>query len=689
MTTNNPLIENKGIADFPNIKAEHVEPAIDFLVDKFESGLLEIENNSEAATWDNVIVPLEEINEMYHRIWGPISHLKGVRSEDSLRNAYEKALPKVIALGLKSGQSQKLYKKLKDLKEGSDWAKFSDAQKRTIEGNLINQELSGIGLNKEKQDRFNEIQRELSKLSTDFSNNVLDATKAWEKVLTAKEEVKGLPETTLAMFSQSYKEAKKEDSTPENGPWLLTLDGPSYIAFVENAENRDIRKELYIAYFSRATEGKLDNTANIDEIIKLRQEKSELLGYKNYAEVSLAQKMANDVSEIYDLHESMREAALDHAKKEHAEIEKLAKESGFEGDLETWDLAYWSKRYEEKKYAYTESELKPYFAMSNVLDGLFSLVNKIFGITVEAANGEAPIWDKDVLFFNIKDGSGSKVASFYLDPYARPSNKRGGAWMDDCVGRKVDSSGNVQIPVAYLVCNGTPPVGETPSLMTFREVETLFHEFGHGLQHMLTKIGVASVSGINGVEWDAVELPSQFMENWCYHKATLLGLAKHYQTGETMPEELFNKIVAAKNFRSGHQILRQTGFGLVDIKLHTEYDPSKESFKDVHDRVMKEVSYMKPYKDAANFLCAFGHIFAGGYAAGYYSYMWANVLAADSFAAFEEAGLDNEASVKEVGYKFKDTVLALGGSKHPSEVFADFRGRAPKADAYMRHNGLA
>lgn len=684
----NPLIENKGIPNYPAIKAAHIEPAVSYLKGKFETSLSKIEDNTEQASWENVIVALESIDEMIHRIWGPVSHLSMVRTSEDLRAAYEKSQPEIVSLSLKMGQSQKIYEKITSLRNGSDWDSYSDAQKRTIESNILNQKLSGIALAGEKQARFNEIQKELSSLSTKFSNNVLDAVKSWEMVLTKKEEVDGLTDAALAQFSQSYSDSKKEPTTHSEGPWLVTLAAPSYIAFMENSKNRALREKVYKAFVQKASEGDLDNTDNILSILKLRQEKSELLGYKNHAEVSLAQKMAGNVDEIYELFESMREASLDHAKKEYAEISELAKASGVSEELRTWDMSYWGKRLEEQKYAYTEAELRPYFPLANVLDGLFGLVKKIFGVTVESADGDVAVWDKDVRFFHINDNNGERIASFFLDPYSRPENKRGGAWMDVCVGRKVSTEGGVQIPVAYLICNGTPPVGDTPSLMTFREVETLFHEFGHGLQHMLTNVNVSSVAGINGVEWDAVELPSQFMENWCYHKNTLLGLAKHYETGETLPEALFEKIVAAKNFRSGHQILRQASFAYIDLNLHTEYDVSKGTVFEAFDEVSEKLSYMKSEPEGAKFLCSFSHIFAGGYSAGYYSYMWAHVLSADAFEAFEEVGLDEDDAVEKVGQKFRATVLGLGGSKHPSEVFAEFRGRGPKTDAFMRHNGL-
>jgi len=375
-------------------------------------------------------------------------------------------------------------------------------------------------------------------------------------------------------------------------------------------------------------------------------------------------------------------------KQELNEITKLANENGYDGELKHWDVAFWSERLREERYAFTDEELRPYFSLERVLDGLYSLCNRLFGITVKPADSKAPVWHRDVRYFEVFNEANEEIAAFYLDPYSRPENKRGGAWMDDCRARDV-TAGEKRLPVAHLICNGTPPVGETPSLMTFREVETLFHEFGHGLQHMMTTVDVRDASGISGVEWDAVELPSQFMENWCYHRPTLLGMAIHYETGEVLPDELFEKICKARTYRAASTILRQIQFGMTDMALHSEFDPGGDrSVFDVHSEIAEKTSAMPPFPEN-KFLCAFSHIFAGGYAAGYYSYKWAEVLSADAFAAFEDAGLDDESAVAETGRRFRDTVLSEGGGRHPMEIYRDFRGREPSTEALLRHNGLA
>ena len=688
MGNSNPLINYSGIPHYDLIKGDIIEAAVEELVVQVETSLREIETDKTPPSWHNVVVAMDDLEEKIHKVWGPIVHLKSVRSESTLRAAIEKVQPKLVSLGLKVDQSKGIFEKLKHLKNSDLWDQFLPAQKRSIEKKYRAQKLSGIDLESSKQKRFNEIEQKLSDLSTKFSNNLLDATKAWSKIILKKDELKGLSESAFAQLSQNYSHKMNNESSPQKGPWLLTLDLPSYIVVMENCENRNLREELYNAYLDRASFGEFDNTQHIISILRLRQERAKLLGYDNHAMVSLANKMAENVGVIYELQDSMRESALSHAKNEFQELKDLASSEGFQDEIKHWDLAYWSKRLEEKKYAFTESELKPYFALPNVLNGMFALVNKLFRITIESADGDAPIWHKDVRYYKIRDENNQQIASFFLDPFSRPENKRGGAWMDVCVNRKRLGNGQIQKPVAYLVCNGTPPVGTTPSLMTFREVETLFHEFGHGLQHMLTNVDVFSVAGIHGVEWDAVEIPSQFMENWCYHKQTLLGLAKHYETGEAIPVHQFEKLRAAKNHRSGHQILRQLGFGYIDLKLHTDFDPFQDNIFDAYDDVMEEISYMPKCEKAGKFLCGFGHIFAGGYSAGYYSYLWSNVLSSDAFEAFEDVGLENEAELQKVGRKFRDTILGKGGSVHPSEVFQEFRGRKPRSNAFMRHNGL-
>ena len=520
----------------------------------------------------------------------------------------------------------------------------------------------------------------------------MDATKAFKLKLTDKKDVEGLPASALGLMAQTAKTEGDEAATPESGPWVVTLDYPSYIPFMQHATNSELREKLYKAFLSRASEGKLDNNPNIDRILELKKEKANILGFNTFAELSLARKMAPSVAAVDQLSEELRVASYDAAVKEFAELKAFAAKSDPKyADLKHWDTSYWAEKQKEAKFKFNAEELRPYFPLPRVLEGLFGLVKRIFGVTIVAADGETPVWQEDVRFFRVDNEQGEAIANFYLDPYSRPAEKRGGAWMNDCVGRAtmtVEGKTSTRLPVAYLICNQTPPVDDKPSLMTFGEVTTLFHEFGHGLQHMLTTIDYVGASGINNVEWDAVELPSQFMENWCYDRPILFGMAKHYQTGETLPEEYYQKLLDSKNYMSGSGMLRQLHFGMVDIALHHNYQPGGElTPRDIRNKIAETSTVLKPLPED-NFLCAFGHIFAGGYAAGYYSYKWAEVLSADAFAAFEEVGLDNEEAVAEVGKKYRDTVLSLGGSLHPMEVFKQFRGREPQTEPLLKHSGL-
>jgi oligopeptidase A len=520
---------------------------------------------------------------------------------------------------------------------------------------------------------------------------VLDATKAYALVITDPDDAEGFPPSLRRLTAQSYNDAKSPadpEATPEGGPWRITLDQPISGPFLKYCRNRDLREDVYRAFITRASAGALDNAPLCQRILELRREQARLLGYETFAEVSLAEKMAPSAESVREMLETLRRAAWDAANRDMEEIHELAIATGETQELRHWDVAYWAERLRERKFQFTDEDLRPYFPHERVLEGLFGLIHRLFGVRIVPADDEAPKWHKDVRFFKILGESGEQVAAFYYDPYSRPENKRGGAWMDDCLSRR-RTNGQLQVPVAHLVCNGTPPAGGKPALMTFREVETLFHEFGHGLQHMLTRVDYPDAAGISGIEWDAVELPSQFMENWCYHKPTVIGMTGHYETGEPLPDELYEKICAARTFRAGSDMLRQLTFGLTDMDLHTAFDPAgTESIFDVQRRVMERTSVL-PMLPEDRFLCSFQHIFAGGYAAGYYSYKWAEVLSADAFGAFEEAGLDNDAAVREVGRRFRDTVLALGGSRHPMDVFRDFRGRDLDPQALLRQYGLA
>lgn len=691
-TSDNPLLKCSGLPPFSEVKPEHVEPALNQLLDELNEELTQLEADVK-PTWNDLVEPLERLTERLTWSWGIVSHLMGVKNSPELRQAYETSQPKIVQFSNRLSQSKPIYNAFKALREGDIWNTLDSAQQRIVESSIRDAELAGIGLEGEAQSRFNAIQMEMAELSTKFSNHVLDATKAFKLKLVNSEEVEGLPPSWLSLAAQAARDAGEENATPENGPWLVTLDFPSYAPFMQHSKRRDLREQLYKAFISRASLGELDNRPIIKRILELRQELAELLGYKNYAEVSLASKMAPNVEAVDKLLEELRLTSYDAAKKELEELKEFAasKNAPEAKDLKNWDITFWAERQREEKFSFTQEELRPYFPLPQVLDGLFGLVKRLFNVSVTPADGQAPVWHENVRYFQIADETGNPIAYFYLDPYSRPAEKRGGAWMDTCLNRrqiKENGKTDIQLPVAYLICNQTPPVDDKPSLMTFTEVETLFHEFGHGLQHMLTKINYPSAAGINNVEWDAVELPSQFMENWCYERPTLMGMAKHYETGEPLPEHYYQKLVAARNYMSGSGMLRQLHFSLLDIELHYRYRADGgETPDDVRDRIAKNTTVLPPLPED-NFLCAFGHIFAGGYAAGYYSYKWAEVLSADAFAAFEEAGLEDEQAIKETGKLYRDTVLALGGSKHPMEVFKSFRGREPSTEPLLKHNGL-
>ncbi|MGB7440733.1 MAG: M3 family metallopeptidase [Coleofasciculaceae cyanobacterium] len=691
--TDNPLLICKGLPPFAAIKPEHVVPAMTQLLVELDEEL----NNLEAKvtpSWDGLVEPLDRITERLSWSWGIVSHLMGVQNSPELREADEKVQPQVVQFINKLSQSKPLYQAFKALQDGVGWQNLEPVQQRIVETAIREAELSGIGLKGKKRERFNKIQLELAELATKFSNHVLDATKAFSMTLTTQEEVEGLPPSLLSLSAQAARAAGEEKATPEKGPWRISLDYPSYVPFMQHSTRRDLREKLYKAFISRATSGELNNTPLIERILELRQQEAKLLGFESYAELSLASKMAPNVAAVEALLEELRQASYNAAAQELAELREFAATKGAEEakDLKHWDISFWSERQREEKFAFSAEELRPYFPLPQVLEGLFSLVKRLFGITVTAADGQAPVWHEDVRYFQIADEAGSPIAYFYLDPYSRPAQKRGGAWMDECINRaKITEAGQVttRLPVAYLVCNQTPPVDGKPSLMNFSEVETLFHEFGHGLQHMLTRVDYPGAAGINNVEWDAVELPSQFMENWCYDQSTLMGMAKHYQTGEPLPEHYYQKLLAARNYMSGTSMLRQLHFAFIDIELHHRYQPSgEETPSQVRHRIAKTTMILSPLPED-NFLCAFSHIFAGGYSAGYYSYKWAEVLSADAFAAFEDAGLDNEEAIAATGKRYRDTVLALGGGLHPMEVFKAFRGREPSTEPLLRYSGLA
>jgi oligopeptidase A len=685
----NPLLRFEGLPAFHAIRPEHIVPAITELIAHLERELDVLERTLE-PTWKGLILPLERLELPFEYAWGPVNHLLNVLNSPELREAHETVQPEVVSLSLRLRQSVPIFEGLAALKAGHEWEKLDDGQRRVVDLRLRSARHAGVALTGAAKERFSEIERELSKLTTDFSNHVLDATKALELIITDAADTEGWPPSLKQLAAASYAgkhgEAGARPDT-EAGPWRITLDYPSFGPFMQHSRRREQRKTVYLAYMTRASEGPLDNTGIIERILSLRQEKARLLGFETYAELSLDAKMAPSVDAVFTMIEELKSASLRHAKKDLEELQELARVSGQTEPFAHWDAGYWSERLQEQRFQFTDEELRPYFPLERVLAGLFSLCERLFGIHVEEVEVQPTAWHPDVRFYHIKNEAGALVSSFYLDPYSRPENKRGGAWMDNCLDRRwID--GALRNPVVHLCCNGTPPVGETPSLMSFREVETLFHEFGHGLQGMLTTVDYVDVAGINGVEWDAVELASQFMENWCYHRPTLMGMTAHYQTGEPLPEVLFDKLCAARTFRAGSVMLRQLLFGFTDMTLHHRYHSGEgKSAFEVYKTIAKDLAVLPPLEED-RFLCSFSHIFAGGYAAGYYSYKWAEVLSADAFAAFEEAGLSDEPAIRKLGRRYRDTVLALGGSRHPMDVYRSFRGREPSTKALLRHAGL-
>ena len=692
--TRSALLEQTGLPKFDEIETPGVKPAVLDVLANLDTDFASLESKLDAMRekgttplYADVMEELEKVEAPIEYAWGVVSHLMGVKNSDGLRDAHSEMQPAVVQTTQKLSQSKAIYSAVEAISAGGD-DELDEAQQRIVASSLQSMQLSGVGLEGEAKEKFNANQMKLAELSTTYSNHLLDATKAYSMKLTDPAQVEGLPPSALALLASRAAEDGAEGATAEAGPWKLGLDMPSYLPAMKMLKDRSVREELYRAFVTRAGE---ENTPLLTQILGLKKQQAELLGFGSYAEMSMARKMAEDVEAVDELTAMLLAKALPAAERELAELTAFARKGGFEEEsLALWDVPFWSERLSEETFGFEEEELRPYFALPNVLDGLFGVCNRLFGVDIVEASGEAPKWHPDVQFFKILDaGSKEHIASFYLDPYARPEDKRGGAWMGVCLGK----SGVLdRKPVAYLTCNGSPPVEGKPSLMTFSEVTTLFHETGHGLQHMLTTVPHAPAAGISGVEWDAVELPSQFMENWCYDEATVYGsgLAKHYETGEPLPRELFKKLCEQKTFQAGMVMSRQLYFGALDMELHHRYDPADATQTpfDVQRRLAATMTVLPPLEED-RFLCSFGHIFAGGYAAGYYSYKWAEVLSADAFAAFEEVGLDNEEEVRAVGRRFRDTVLSLGGGQHPSKVFRAFRGRDPSPEALLKHNGLA
>ena len=673
----NPLLEMDGLPQFSRIKPEHVEPAIDTLLQHNREQIAALLEGESEFSWKSLVEPIEQLEDRLSRTWSPVSHMNSVVNSEALREAYNACLPKLSEYGTEMGQNEKLFRAYKTVAESDNTLDF--AQQKVMKNALRDFHLSGVDLPQEKKERYKELSQQMSKLTSKFEENILDSTNAWSKLITDVNELAGLPESAIALAKQSAGQREMEG-------WLLTLEFPSYLPVMTYAERHELRHELYQAFSTRASDqgpqaGQWDNSEVMEQILALRYEMAQLSGFDSYAERSLVTRMARNPGEVIGFLQDLAERSYPQAERELDELRHYAKEQFGVNQLEAWDIGYYAEKLRQFRHNISQEELKPYLPETRVVTGMFKVVERLYGIQISEAE-EIDSWHPDVRFFEIRDAGGELRGQFYLDLYARRF-KRGGAWMDECAGRFFSDEMD-QIPVAYLTCNFSPPVGDKPALFTHDEVETLFHEFGHGLHHMLTHIDYPAVSGISGVAWDAVELPSQFMENWCWQHEALQLISGHYETGEPIPDELYARMIDAKNFQSAMQMARQLEFSLFDFRIHREYDPAQGGrVYEILEQVRQQVAVVQP-PEWNRFPHGFSHIFAGGYAAGYYSYKWAEVLSADAFSLFEEQGIFNP----EVGRSFLQNILEMGGSKDAMELFIDFRGREPKIDALLQHCGI-
>lgn len=667
--SNNPV--------FSAIDTEQIVPQLTAAITACKQAIEEAVSSGEVS-YNNVVMRLEEADDALGKLFSPVSHMNSVVSSDELRAAHDACLPLLSEYSTFVGQHEGLYKLYQALKDSPQFRELTEAQQKVVSNGVRDFTLSGVALDTDKKEQYAKIKSRLSDLSSQFSNNVMDATLAFTKHITNKEELSGLPQSALDAAAQA---AHQKDLQG----YLFTLDIPSYLPIMTYADNRDLREQMYRAYATRAsaqdaTRGKFDNTAIIDETLALRTQLAKLLGFENYADYSLATKMAEDQNQVIAFLDDLAKRSKPQAQTEKDEIIAFAESEFGVRDLQAWDYPYYAEKLKQNTYSVSDEELRPYFPEHRVLSGLFQVLSRLYGLKVVEVS-DVDTWHKDAKYFEIHDDKGELRGAFYLDLYAR-AKKRGGAWMDECRVRRITADGKLQSPVAYLTCNFSGPVGDKPALFTHDEVITLFHEFGHGIHHMLTKIDVAGVSGINGVAWDAVELPSQFLENWCWQPEALAFISGHYETGEALPQDLLDKMLAARNFQSAMQMVRQLEFSLFDFTLHQQ-STFERSVQAVLDDVRDKVAVITP-PTFNKFQNSFGHIFAGGYAAGYYSYKWAEVLSSDAFARFEEEGIFNA----KVGKDFLSHVLEMGGAKEPMALFKAFRGREPSTDALLRHSGI-
>ncbi|MCP4321219.1 MAG: oligopeptidase A [Psychromonas sp.] len=679
-TNNSALNQTDALPLFSDIVIEHIVPLVTETIQKNRDLVEKLLSETSIFNWDNFVNVLDEADDHLGKLWSPVSHMNAVVSNDELREAHDTCLPLFAEYGTFIGQHQGLYKAYLSIKEGAEFCTLKAEQQKVIDDALRDFKLAGIALSDDKKQRYGEIKQQLAALQSQFSNHVMDATLAWSKLVTDVNELDGLPESAIAAAKQAATEKEKQG-------YLLTLEFPSYLPVMTYANNRELREEVYTAFSTRASDqgpnaGEFDNSEIIEQLLALRHEISQLLDFNNYAEYSLATKMAESPDQVINFLTDLADQSHQQAVGESDEVLAFANKMDSLEQLQAWDLGYYSELLKQQRYTISDEELRPYFPENKVVDGLFSVVNQLFGLVIRE-QFDFNSWHKDVRFFHIYDQNEVHLGSFYLDLYAREF-KRGGAWMNDCRVRRRKVDGTLQLPVAYLICNFNKPVGDSPALFTHNEVVTLFHEFGHGIHHMLTKIESSSVSGINGVPWDAVELPSQFLENWCWEPEALALISSHVETGETLPAELLEKMLAAKNYNSALMMVRQLEFSLFDFVLHHQYSAGETGqVESVLTAIRDKVAVIKP-PSFNRFQHSFSHIFAGGYAAGYYSYKWAEVLSADAFSRFEEEGIFNA----ETGKAFLQAILEKGGSDTPMTLFKTFMGREPNTDALLRHCGI-
>ena len=678
---NNPLLNYSGLPPFSSVKPECIKEAVVSAIEKCKKTIIDVSEKFKAEpTWDNVVAPVEESDDLLSKVWSVVSHLNSVNNTPDLRAVHDECLPILSEFSTWAGQYKPYFEVLKKIESSDAFSLLSIPQQKAIKNSIRDFKLSGIDLNEADQKTYAQIESKLSELTSRFSNNVLDATHGYTLHVTELEKLKGLPEGALKL-------AKNEAENRKLDGYVFTLEVPSYLPFLTYCENRELRHEIYVAYNTRSSEigpnaGKWDNAPIMEEILKLRHELAKLLGFKSYAHLSLATKMADAPETVVEFLKDLAHKSHKQGLKEVEDLRQYAKSQGLD-ELQPWDMAFYSEKLRQEKYSYSEEELRPYFPENVVIKGMFECAHRLYGISLKERLG-VDVWNDAVKCFDVyEDKFGSRIGSLFMDLYARPG-KNGGAWMDECLTRRYRADGALQLPVAYLICNFTRPVNGKYSELTHDEVVTMFHEFGHTLNQLLTKIDISDVSGINGVPWDAVELPSQFNENFAWQEEVLKFLSSHVKTHEPLPKEKLDAVLKAKNFESAMAMLRQIEFALFDFRIHLEYDPSLGGrIFEILNEVKKEVAVVPNFKDS-RFPNNFTHIFSGGYAAGYYSYKWAEVLAADAFSLFEEKGIFN----KSVGKSFEELILACGGASDPMKNFEDFRGRKPSVDALLKQSGI-